>query len=1008
MLWRRAKYFSLGCILASLALSNFAMASEYRGLVIFGDAPLPGASITVTQGGKKFMTVTDEEGKYSFPDLADGAWKVDVEMSGFVKIDQEITVAPSMPVIRLDMKLLPVDQMIAQTKIVEPPPVQALVASLPAAPAAAKTAKPSDAPEPPKPAEESAQQSSDGFLVNGSVNNAATSQFTLAPAFGNSRKGTRSLYTGGFGLMLDNSSLDARPYSLAGLNTPKSSYNEVTGTAVFGGPLNIPHLMPHGPNFYIGYEWTRNSIATTQPGLMPTEAQRSESPIDPVAKALLALYPLPNIVGNSQYNYQVPILNNTHKDAMQSRLEKSVSRKDQVYGQFAFQSIRANGSSLFNFLDTTNTLGINTSINWNHRFNHSLFTNLGFSFSRLRTEVVPYFQNKENVSGAAGIKSGDDGNDQDAADWGPPTLVFSSGISSLSDGVSSFNRNRTDGLSYSAQYYRGHHNITVGGDFRRLEFNYLSQQNPRGTYVFTGAATGVSDFADFVAGIPDTSQIAYGNADKYFRQSVYDLYSTDDWRVRPDLTINAGVRWEYGAPMTELFGRIVNLDIASGFSAVTPVLGNSPTGALTGEAYPTSLIRPDKLGIEPRIGISWRPIPGSSVVVRAGYGVYDDTSVYQSTVLQMAQQVPLSTSVSVAYNSTSCKLTLAAGFIPCPPTTQDTFAVDPNFRVGYAQTWQLSIQRDLPGALQMTATYLGIKGTRGVQEFLPNTYPSGATDPCPLCPSGFVYRDSNGDSTRESASLQLRRRLRSGFTATVQYTYSKSIDDDSVLGGQGPVAAGAASQTLSTPGIAQNWLNLRGERGLSTFDQRNLLNVNLQYTTGMGIGGGTLLGGWRGRALKEWTVLGQIVAGSGLPETPSYLAAVSGTGVTGPIRPDRTTASIYAGASGHFLNPAAYAAPQSGQWGDAGRDSIVGPGQFTFNASMARTFRLTKRYNLNVQVQATNLLNHVVFTSWNTTLNPVSNQASSPVFTPTSNPLFGLPASANAMRSLQTTARLRF
>src|ERR1700722_17008687 len=113
MLWRRAKYFRLGCILASLALSNFAMASEYRGLVIFGDAPLPGASITVTQGGKKFTTVADEEGNYSFPDLADGAWKVDVEMSGFVKIDQEVTVAPSMPVIRFDMKMLPVDQMIA-------------------------------------------------------------------------------------------------------------------------------------------------------------------------------------------------------------------------------------------------------------------------------------------------------------------------------------------------------------------------------------------------------------------------------------------------------------------------------------------------------------------------------------------------------------------------------------------------------------------------------------------------------------------------------------------------------------------------------------------------------------------------------------------------------------------------------------------------------------------------------------------------------------------------------
>ncbi len=460
--------------------------------------------------------------------------------------------------------------------------------------------------------------------------------------------------------------------------------------------------------------------------------------------------------------------------------------------------------------------------------------------------------------------------------------------------------------------------------------------------------------------------------------------------------------------MTELFGRLVNLDVASGFSNIAYVLGSNPTGSLTGQHYPTSLIRPDKRGIEPRIGISWRPIPGSSVVVRAGYGIYDDTSVYQSTALQMAQQAPLSTSLNVQYNSTTCPLTLENGFIPCPPTTLQSFAVDPNFRVGYAQTWQFSVQRDLPAALQMTATYLGIKGTRGVQEFLPNTYPTGATDPCPSCQSGYVYRTSNGDSTRQSASLQLRRRLRSGFTASAQYTYSKSIDDDSVLGGQGPVAVGAAAQNLATPGIAQDWLNLRAERSLSTFDQRHLLNVNMQYTTGMGIGGGTLLTGWRGRIIKEWTVLGQIIAGTGLPETPTYIAAVSGTGITGTLRPDRTNASIYAAAPGHVLNPAAYATPQSGQWGDSGRDSITGPGQFTFNASLSRTFRLTKRYNLDVRVDSTNILNHVVFTSWNTTLNPILGTSSSPVFTPALNPLFGLPSSTNAMRSLQTTARLRF
>jgi hypothetical protein len=345
--------------------------------------------------------------------------------------------------------------------------------------------------------------------------------------------------------------------------------------------------------------------------------------------------------------------------------------------------------------------------------------------------------------------------------------------------------------------------------------------------------------------------------------------------------------------------------------------------------------------------------------------------------------------------------------------------------VGYSQTWQLAVQSDLPGALQMTATYLGIKGTRGVQEYLPNTYPIGATNPCPGCPLGFVYRTSNGNSTREAGSVQLRRRLRSGFTATLQYTYSKSIDDDSILGGQGPVATtstssagpggtggattGATTVTASsspqTPAIAQNWLNLSAERGLSTFDQRNLLNAQIQYTTGVGLGGGSLLSGWRGKVLKRWTVLGQIAAGSGLPETPVYLAAVTGTGVTGSIRPKVTGASVYDAPGGFHLNAAAYTAPLAGQWGDARRNSITGPNTFTFNASLARTFRLKDRYNLDLRVDSTNLLNHVVFTSWNTTLNPASNSAINPTL---NSPLFGLPAAANAMRSLQTTMRLRF
>ena len=506
-------------------------------------------------------------------------------------------------------------------------------------------------------------------------------------------------------------------------------------------------------------------------------------------------------------------------------------------------------------------------------------------------------------------------------------------------------------------------------------------------------------------GIPDTSTLAFGNADKYFRQPVYDAYVTDDWRLRPELSINAGIRWEYGAPISELFGRLVNLDVQQGFSAVAPVVGKSPTGSLTGNRYPSSLIWPDRRGVQPRVGIAWRPIPASTLVVRAGYGIYDDTSVYLPLAEMMAQQAPLSTSLSLA-NSSSCPLTLANGFPNCSSFIPDQFGIDPNFRVGYAQVWQLSMQRDLPGAMVVTASYMGIKGTHGLQEFLPNTYAPGAQNPCPACPVGFVYASSGGNSNRQAGRLQLRRRLRRGITASLDYTYAKAIDDDAQVGALGSGATFSHEQSESNqspfvsiqtstppPMIAQNWRDLAAERGLSIFDQRHLLKAQMQYTTGMGLGGGTLLSGWRGRFFKEWTVLTELSIGTGLPQTPMFLAAVPGTGVTGIIRPDPTGAPLYAASGGRFLNPAAYSPPAVGQWGTAGRGSVSGPGQFGFDAALARTFRFRTKLNLDVRAEALNVLNHPVYTAWDTTINSAT---------------FGSPLAVRPMRSMQVTGRLRF
>ncbi len=1003
-------------LLASSAgsLVAYAGATEYHGRVVYNGIPVPGATVTATQGAKTFSVTSDDAGNYTFADLQDGNWTISIEMLCFEKASAQVTIAPGIAPARWELKLEPVTTMLAEAVVQEAEPVPALTAraeSKPPGPAGTPPA--AAAVEPPRPSDDSAPRPSDGFLINGSTNNAATSAYALAQAFGNTRS-TRNLYNGSFAVRLDNSALDARPYSITGLDTPKAFYNDFTALVTFGGPLNIKRWMPRGPNFFIAYQWTRDRNDSTLSGLVPTLSQRGSvlpaTAPEQTAQALLALFPLPNLAGSTLYNYQTAALANEHEDALQTRLDKSIGRKDQLYGGIAFDDLRSNAANLFGFVDTTDTLGLNANITWTHRLATRLFATTTYRFSRLRTRTTPQFANRVNISGQAGIA----GNDQDAADWGPPNLIFSS-ISSLTDAQSANNRNETNATGESLAWTRGRHNMTFGGDFSRREFNVYSQQNPRGTFTFTGsgsagsgsAAAPGADVTEFLLGAPTTSQLAFGNPDKYLRQATYDLFANDDWRIRPELTLNVGLRWEFGAPITETKDRLVNLDIGRGFAAAQAVLATNAIGPVTGMHYPSALIDADRIGFEPRLGLSWRPIAGSTLVLRAGYGIYDDTSIYQTTALAMAQQSPLSTSLSES-SGPNCPLTLSAGFLQCNISTPDTFAVDPHLRVGYAQTWQLSAQRDLPYALVATVTYLGVKGTRGTQEFLPNTYPIGSTF-TPAGPVGYTYRTSNGDSTRESGEVQLRRRLRAGFTASLAYTYSKSIDDDSVLGGAGGVASGvssssatssASSSAASTPMIAQNWLNLSGERGLSTFDQRNLIAVQVQYTSGQGLGGNTLLSGWRGRLLKEWTILTNIRAGSGVPETPVYLAAVPGTGVTGTIRPNPTGESVYrlpAGTSPQqHLNPAAYVAPAAGQWGSAARDSIEGPSQFSLNASLSRTLRLKIRQenlNLDLRFDSTNLLNHVTYTGWNTVVNGST---------------FGEPAAANAMRALQFNARLRF
>ena len=343
------------------------------------------------------------------------------------------------------------------------------------------------------------------------------------------------------------------------------------------------------------------------------------------------------------------------------------------------------------------------------------------------------------------------------------------------------------------------------------------------------------------------------------------------------MTLTAGVRWEYEAPITEQQARLVNLDVAPGFTAAQPVLASDPTGPLTGRDVSSSLIQPDKRGIQPRLGLAWRPIAGSSLVVRAGYGIYRNTYVYQSIAMLLAQQPPLSTSFSVGAARPIRSRSPTASSLPQRVSRQHV-----RRRSGLprrlSQNWQASVQRDLPASLTVNATYLGTKGSNLMQEFLPNTYPRGAVNPCPTCPAGFVYLTSSGSSSRHAGQFQLRRRLRNGLTATVQYTLAKADDDAGAFTGRELWAARRSRRTGSTSTPS-------GDRRTSISATRSRRSFSTRPASASRAAG--CVDGWRGALFKNWTLTGQLTAGSGLPLTPVLSVAGPGTGVTGTIRGDR-------------------------------------------------------------------------------------------------------------------------
>jgi trimeric autotransporter adhesin len=838
--------------------------------------------------------------------------------------------------------------------------------------------------------------------------------------FGNRRRAQQPTYTGSVFITLANSALNAAPYALNGESKAKPSSDRANFGVNFGGPMVIPKLLNwKRASFYVTYQGMQSRNPFSQVSSVPTQAERDgdfsaavvKTPVtiyDPLsgspfpgniipltrlnsaAVGLLQYIPLPTFAGSVQ-NYRIVNSLPGSSNNIGVRLNAPLNNKDRINFNIQYQNRSSESEQLFGFRDPTSGSGLSASAGWSHSFAPRFNNSANVAFSRNHNTNTPFFAYSNNVAAELGIS----GTSQNPINYGPPNISFTN-FGSLSDGSASVTRNQTTNFTDSITYVlKQKHNLTMGYLFRRLDQDSTNFQNARGSFSFSGlvtsqvdqglpvAGTGF-DFADFLLGTPQSSSLRFANSNTYFQSWATSAYIQDDYRISRGLSINVGLRYEYFAPYSEKNGQLANLLLTPGFTSAQVVTAANASAF----GLPSSLLNPDRRAFSPRIGIAWRPTEKNNIVLRAGYSIFFSGSPYAQIASQMSAQPPFAETASLT-TSVENVLTLQNGFAPSPSQTiTNTYAVDPNYKLAYAQTWVAALQNTFKRTTVVELEYIGTKGTNLSVAEIPNRAPEGsiltAQEELQIAnASGFNYQTFGANSIFNAGQVRVTKRFARGMSFVTLYTFSKSIDDASSFNGTGG----------TTVQFVNNW---SAERGLSSFDQRHKLSFTYTLSSPVGVRGMMRNGGWKTAALAGWTMNGNLTVATGMPLTATVsgnLANTGGVSALGTLRAEATGLPV-SGGNYPYFNELAFTTPPAGEYGNAGRGTITGPNQFSLNASLNRAFRFGEtRRQLQLRLTANNVLNHVYISGFGTTVNSQT---------------YGLPTAASATRTINLLLRFNF
>ncbi len=747
------------------------------------------------------------------------------------------------------------------------------------------------------------------------------------------------------------------------------------------------------------------------------------------AKAALTMWPAqnfgtPNVTTTN--NLLITSPNRYSDDQFTVKSDWELTSNNRLSGRFtraAHDQTTVGGLPGFElFIPPRNKVAL---LSWTRIFTPRLLGEFRGSFTR--SEFVQCSANcyKEGVFAQFGINHQLAGSQFEGA----PSLTFSNiTLTTFGDDDFNYQRDISNEFNYAGNltWTRGSHTLKGGFNLTRYQQNTPGPVTGlrRGSFNFRGDFTGQA-FADLLLGYPFTASRVVGKGVETGRSWWHGYFFQDDWRVSRRLTLNFGLRYEYISPLVD------NLDRRSTFWPLSNDYNRpeTPQVVVADPKYCSTTARPcagaaDVLHLE---GVSRRAVYGAdrnnfaprfgfafsldaNTVIRGGYGIfYTNSQSFLNNFVINRRQPPFAETQAITSSTATPQINISDPFAGASAALViATQNINPDFREGYTQQWNLSIQRKLPGGVNLETGYVGNKGTKlGELAFynVPTPGPTAtiqARRPFPGWGTALSL-DSYVTSNYNSLQVKATKHTSSGMSLLGAYTWAKSIDLSSERG------SGDRGGGFDTGG--GNVRDRNGySRGLSGFDVRHRLVLSSVYELPLGHGKALLRNAPSGvsRVVGGWELSGILLFQGGFPTTATMSADVNGDGIAdrpdfvapvqyNPRNPNCYIVDARNSACGSSLQSFVDLPTGSLRFGSAGRNILIGPGIFNADAGLSKNTRFgpDSRYNVQFRWEVFNLLNRANF-----------NQPAR--VTNVTSPRFGTITSAGRAREMQFGLRFEF